>query len=170
MNFYRVDKSVKNINCLPDNVLLRIFQLLDTNSLENAAQVCQRWNYLANIDELWIYKCKRIGQREKLYQVETVIHDELQDDEDIDWKMAYYELEEFVNKLKTDYYKKMISDFEFGLFEKGSLNTIDKLTDDKKRKSALTPIMSETNSRRNSTTIDQSKKTSIIMQKSRCII
>lgn len=95
-----------NIEHLPDNVLLNIFSLLDIETLDIVEQVCNRWNYLANTPELWVFKCKRLGQIENLDQIEAFLANELTNDEEIDWKLAFIELTEFVKRLKLDYYEK----------------------------------------------------------------
>ena len=75
-------------------------------TLEKVELVCNRWNYLANTPELWIYKCKKLGEKENLGQIESLIANELSNDEDIDWKLAYTELTEFVKRLKQNYLDK----------------------------------------------------------------
>lgn len=90
-------------------------------SLDIAANVCQRWNYLINTNELWIYKCQTLGKFEKLLEVERVIYGDLEEDEDIDWKQAYNELVEFVDKLKTDKFKRMIDNFDKDLEDNSSV-------------------------------------------------
>ena len=96
---------------MPDYILLQIFKNLEIESLDEAAKVCQRWDYLVNMDELWIYKCQSLGKFEKLLEVERVIYSDLEEDEEIDWRQAYSELVEFVNNLKTDKFKTMIDNF-----------------------------------------------------------
>jgi hypothetical protein len=93
---------VKNIECLPDSNLIHIFKSLDIDSLNESSKVCQRWNYLCNTDELWIFKCRQIGREENLNEIERIIFDEQRQNEDIDWKSAYIELKSFINKLKLD--------------------------------------------------------------------
>jgi hypothetical protein len=87
-------------------VLLQIFSLLDVKTLENVQQVCDRWNFLANTPELWIFKCKKLGENENLGQIEAFLINELTNDEDIDWKLAYMELLEFIDLLKKNYFDK----------------------------------------------------------------
>ena len=75
-------------------------------TLENVQQVCNRWNFLANTPELWIFKCKKLGENENLGQIEAFLINELTNDEDIDWKLAYMELLEFIDLLKKNYFDK----------------------------------------------------------------
>ena len=103
--------------------MLQIFKHLDVESLETSMNVCQRWNYLINTNELWIYKCKTLGKSERLYEVEKVIYDDLEEDEDIDWRQAYCELVEFVNRIKSDQYKTMINDFDKNALEESTIFT-----------------------------------------------
>lgn len=95
------------INQIPDNVLLNIFTFLDEETLETASLVCRRWFFLANTVELWIFKCKTLGEKENLLEIESILLSELSNDEDIDWKLAYTELKEFVNELKRKYKDKL---------------------------------------------------------------
>ena len=74
-----------NIEHLPDNVLLNIFSLLDIETLDIVEQVCNRWNYLANTPELWVFKCKRLGQIENL--------DHFFAHQTIDFENKWYEFE-----------------------------------------------------------------------------
>ncbi len=83
-----------------------IFSLLDVETLEKVELVCNRWNYLANTPELWVYKCKTLGENENLAQIEAFLVNELSNDEDIDWKSCFIELKEFVKRLKQNYLDK----------------------------------------------------------------
>jgi hypothetical protein len=118
---------------LPDYILLQIFKNLEIESLDEAAKVCQRWNYLVNMDELWIYKCQSLGKFEKLLEVERVIYSDLEEDEDIDWRQAYSELVEFVNKLKTEEFKAMINNFDSQNFNEGSISVFEKNVNDRRK-------------------------------------
>lgn len=101
-------KPVKSIiDHLPDNVLLNIFSRLDDQSLEVIPRVCKRWYYLANTIELWLYKCKKLGEDEDLGNIEACLAEELAKDEDIDWKLAYSELKDFVVEIKLNYMEKI---------------------------------------------------------------
>ncbi len=162
--------KIKNINGLPDYILLQIFKRLDTQSLENSANVCQRWNYLANTNELWIYKCKLLGNSEKLFQIEKVIYDELQEDEDIDWKQAFSELVQFVLKLKTEYYKNLISEFDKNLSDEAPLiSAVTKPIDRRKNSLIMSSAMSEAYSRRDSL-ISEAVGSSVNLTKRRCML
>jgi len=106
----RVKPITPKIENLPDNVLLNIFSYLETDCLQNVAHVCSRWNYLASTPELWLFKCKKLGNRENIHQIEAIITD-LSNNKEIDWRHAYVELQEFVNSeavrnLRTYYYNK----------------------------------------------------------------
>jgi hypothetical protein len=145
--------------------LILIFSKLDLNSLENVASVCQRWNYLANTSELWIYKCRLMGQKERLFEIDNIIFRDLREDEDIDWKLAYFELEEFARRIKSDYAQ--------------AISELDKPKESKSRRESVlslrgvqsgraTPAGSEKSlSRRNSLLNDDSKRMSIISMRSR---
>ena len=54
-----------------------------------------------------MYKCRILGQKENLGQIDEVLLSELNRDEDIDWKLAFVELENFVEKLKLNYFKEL---------------------------------------------------------------
>ena len=94
-------KSV--IDNLPDNVLLNIFSQLDDYTVQVVPLVCKRWYYLSNTIELWLFKCKKLGKNENLGKIDAILIDELLKDEDIDWKLAYFELKEFVQEIKINY-------------------------------------------------------------------
>ena len=51
-----------DVNQLTDSLLLQVFQYLHPRDLSNTAQVCTRWNYLANLDPLWQYHCLNLGK------------------------------------------------------------------------------------------------------------
>ena len=91
------------IDNLPDHVLLNIFSQLDDYTVQVVPLVCKRWYYLANTIELWLFKCKRLGKSEDLGKIDAILIDELLKDEDIDWKLAYFELKEFVQEIKRNY-------------------------------------------------------------------
>jgi hypothetical protein len=92
---------------LPDHVLIKILSFLDEKSLDSASFVCKRWNYMINTTELWLYKCKYLGKKENLGNIELILVEEMLKGEDIDWKHAYFELEKFVNELKINYLNKL---------------------------------------------------------------
>ena len=75
-------------------------------TLEKVESVCQRWCYLANVPELWVYKCKILGEQENLGQIEAFLVNELSNDEDIDWKTCFVELKEFIKRLKLNYMER----------------------------------------------------------------
>ncbi|CAF0888646.1 unnamed protein product [Brachionus calyciflorus] len=99
----RLEPILATINHLPDHILLKIFSNLDDESLSKTCLVCKRWYYLTNTQELWFFKCKTLGKTEHLDQIEFELINELYVDEDIDWKMAYYEIKSFINELKVKY-------------------------------------------------------------------
>ena len=80
---------------LPDNVLLNIFSHLDLETLENVEHVCQRWVFLAHTPELWLFKCKKLCERERLGKLEILITEASTNE--IDWKQAFIELSEFTS-------------------------------------------------------------------------
>ncbi len=86
--------------------MLNILSYLDEASLETASLVCKRWNYLVNTTELWLFKCRNLGQRENLGNIEAFLVEEMQNNEDIDWKLAYNQLKEFANEIKQKYLQK----------------------------------------------------------------
>lgn len=88
-------------------MLLKIFSELDENTLEVAGQVCNRWHYLSNTTELWLFKCIILGIREGLGRIEKILKEEQLSDEDIDWRLAYLELKQFITKLKEEYFEKI---------------------------------------------------------------
>ncbi len=96
---------------MPDNVLLNIFSQLDDQTVLIVPLVCKRWYYLSNTVELWLFKCKQLGKSEHLGKIEGILLDELMKDEDIDWKLAYFELKEFVQEIKTNYMGKINETF-----------------------------------------------------------
>lgn len=87
--------------------MLNIFSRLDDQSLEVIPRVCKRWYYLANTIELWLFKCKKLGEDENLGNIEACLAEELAKDEDIDWRLAYYELKDFVIEIKLNYIEKI---------------------------------------------------------------
>ena len=95
------------IDNLPDNVLLNIFSQLDDQTVQIIPLVCKRWYYLSNTVELWLFKCKQLGKNENLGKIEAILIDELLRDEDIDWKLAYFELKEFVEEIRKNYMGKI---------------------------------------------------------------
>ena len=96
------------IDNLPDNCLLNIFSQLDDHTVQSVVpSVCKRWYYLSNTVELWLFKCKQLGKNENLGKIESVLIDELLRDEDIDWKLAYFELKDFVKEIKNTYMTKI---------------------------------------------------------------
>ena len=95
------------IDNLPDNVLLNIFSQLDDQTIQIIPLVCKRWYYLSNTVELWLFKCKQLGKSENLGKIEAILIDELMKDEDIDWKLAYFELKEFVEEIKRTFLDKI---------------------------------------------------------------
>lgn len=109
--FFRVRPVPLTIDSLPDNVLLNVFSHLEPECLDNVAHVCNRWNYLASTPELWLFKCKKLGTRENIHQIEATIND-LSNNKEIDWRQAFIELQEFVNSeavkhLRIYYYNKL---------------------------------------------------------------
>lgn len=83
------------MNHLPDNVLLNIFAHLDLDTLDNVEHVCQRWSFLAHTPELWLFKCKKLCERERLGQVEALITEASSATDEIDWRQAFIEISEF---------------------------------------------------------------------------
>lgn len=109
---------------MPDHVLLRIFSHMDDKSLEVAGDVCKRWNFLAKTTELWLFKCLKLGTDENLGQIESILIEEKFENEDIDWKLAYYELKEFINQLKLRFLQNMNQHFASTFI---ALNTSDQI-------------------------------------------
>jgi hypothetical protein len=65
-----------------------------------------------NTTELWLFKCRNLGERENLGNIEAFLVEEMQNNEDIDWKLAYIQLNEFAQELKEKYlerYKKYLA-------------------------------------------------------------
>ena len=91
---------------MPDNVILNILSFLDEITLDKASFVCKRWYYLVNTTELWLFKCKKLAQRENLGNIESLLIDEMKKNEDIDWRLAYIELNELIKNLKERYLAK----------------------------------------------------------------
>ncbi|XP_063715891.1 uncharacterized protein LOC134843634 isoform X4 [Symsagittifera roscoffensis] len=106
-----------DVNQLTDSLLLQVFQYLHPRDLSNTAQVCTRWNYLANLDPLWQYHCLNLGKTCGVESLEDLVDafrlDEpgtnqsaLLDEEEpvkislssIDWKQAYSELSEAIKE------------------------------------------------------------------------
>ena len=96
-----------NINHLPDSVLLIIFSYLDVDSIESVELVSKRWSYLSKMPELWIYKVRRLALKEDLKNIDSILLEELNCDEDIDWKLAFVTLEEFVSELRKKYMNEL---------------------------------------------------------------
>lgn len=92
-----------SMNYVPDQILLKIFSKLDDKSLTTCSLVCKRWYYLTNTQELWFYKCKILGKLHGIYRIENEIIRELFTDEDIDWKLAYQELKQFILQIKSHF-------------------------------------------------------------------
>ena len=109
--YIRVKPIRPDINHLPDNVLLKIFSHLDVETLENVSNVCPRWYFLAKTPELWLFKCKKIGEIENINQIVSLIND-LSKNNEIDWRQAFIQIQEFVNSesvktLKVKYFQNL---------------------------------------------------------------
>lgn len=92
---FRTKPINANMDHLPDNVLLNIFAHLELDTLDNVEHVCQRWSFLAHTPELWLFKCKKLCERERLGQVEALITEASLATDEIDWKQAFIEISEF---------------------------------------------------------------------------
>lgn len=103
INLEPIDYSM---NYLPDQILLKIFSKLDDKSLRICSLVCKRWYYLTNTQELWFYKCKILGNFHGIRRIENEIIKELFTDEDIDWKLAYHELKQYISHIKCHIFNK----------------------------------------------------------------
>ncbi|RNA31122.1 mitochondrial division 1-like [Brachionus plicatilis] len=105
-----VEKRLKpleyTMNYLPDQILMKIFSKLDDKSLSVCSLICKRWYYLTNTQELWFYKCKILGKSHGIYRIENEIIKELYNDEDIDWKLAYHELKQFIFQIRQRFLNK----------------------------------------------------------------
>lgn len=94
-------RLARNINDLPDRLLLRIFKLLDPDDLEGAQEVCQQWHYLCSRPEVWMQKCDELGALLGLPRLSTRLRSEAlpeHDEATIDWKLCYYELERLLHR------------------------------------------------------------------------
>jgi hypothetical protein len=100
----QVKKIKADMNNLPDSLLLYIFSYLDFKILDNIIPyVCRQWRHLVNTNELWIHKCQKLGENAKLSsKIEYDLISELYQNEEIDWKMAFVELENFILELKSN--------------------------------------------------------------------
>lgn len=106
-----------------------------------------------------------MGQKEKLFEIDNIIFKELREDEDIDWKLAYFELQEFARRIKSDY-SQAISDLDKPKESKSRRESVLSLKCDQSRKAS--PVGSEKSlSRRNSLINEDFKRTSIISMRSR---
>lgn len=76
---------------------------MDEITLKNVSMVCSRWNYLTKTNELWLYKCFKLGIDENLGRLENYLLEEMLNNEEVDWKQAYIELKMFINELKSNY-------------------------------------------------------------------
>ncbi|RUS85694.1 hypothetical protein EGW08_006570 [Elysia chlorotica] len=56
-------RDTRDINRLPDKLLLYVFSFLPPQDILQAAKVCRRWRFLCAMDELWMLKCIEIGEQ-----------------------------------------------------------------------------------------------------------
>ncbi|XP_033124950.1 uncharacterized protein LOC117123204, partial [Anneissia japonica] len=99
-------KDRNDINCLPDKLLLYIFSFLPASAINVAGRVCRRWHFIAAQDVLWIIKCKEIGQKKAIPDLDRLVEESM-DSFGIDWREAYCELKTIVGNLKMTYYHSL---------------------------------------------------------------
>ena len=82
-----------DITWLPDNLLVKIFILLSTQDILACSEVCRRWYYVAATEELWMQKCRELGEANGIPHTISLILEMNKDKDDLDWRTAYSELE-----------------------------------------------------------------------------
>ncbi|KAK3093973.1 hypothetical protein FSP39_022386 [Pinctada imbricata] len=102
----------RDINRLPDKLLLYIFSLLSPDpDIRSCSQVCRRWRYLCAVDSLWMIKCHELGLIEGIENMEQLVLQANTHHMGIDWKLAYQELKRITIQMKYEEEKKVRAAF-----------------------------------------------------------
>ncbi|KAK7104271.1 uncharacterized protein [Littorina saxatilis] len=92
-------QDVRDMNRLPDKLLLYILSCLPPSDILNATQVCRRWHYLCAVDDLWIVKCLELGEEEGIENIPQLIDSANTSRMGVDWMLAYMELRNLVRTM-----------------------------------------------------------------------
>ncbi|KAH9495044.1 hypothetical protein Btru_018681 [Bulinus truncatus] len=110
--------EMKDINCLPDKLLLYILSFLEPKQIMKASKVCRRWRYLCARDDVWILKCLELGEREGISNMPELIQNANRNALGIDWILAYTQLKEIIPSVRRNWNMKMEDSAKGGISEK----------------------------------------------------
>ncbi|XP_059140672.1 uncharacterized protein LOC131928617 isoform X2 [Physella acuta] len=96
-------KDSRDINHLPDKLLLYVLSFLGPADLLQVSRVCRRWRYLCAMDDLWTLKCLELGEREGVANIPNLVLSARRGAVDIDWMLAYSELKKLIRDLKETF-------------------------------------------------------------------
>ncbi|KAH9495050.1 hypothetical protein Btru_018693 [Bulinus truncatus] len=109
--------EMKDINCLPDKLLLYILSFLEPKQIMKASKVCRRWRYLCARDDVWILKCLELGEREGISNMPELIQNANRNALGIDWILAYTQLKEIIPSVRRNWNMKMEDSAKCGISE-----------------------------------------------------
>ncbi|XP_076100012.1 uncharacterized protein LOC143069321 isoform X8 [Mytilus galloprovincialis] len=95
-------RDTRDVNRLSDKLLLYIFSFLTPHEIFKASQVCRRWRFLCDTDDLWMIKCHELGVKEGIDNMDDIVMKSNQSKMGIDWKLAYMELQRITRMMKWD--------------------------------------------------------------------
>ncbi|KAL3873662.1 hypothetical protein ACJMK2_036756, partial [Sinanodonta woodiana] len=95
-------QDTRDINRMPDKLLLYIFSYLPAESIIRASQVCRRWRFLCASDDLWMVKCHELGALEGIQNLEGMILKASRHKLGIDWRLAFEELRRITMMMKIE--------------------------------------------------------------------
>ncbi|CAC5412149.1 unnamed protein product [Mytilus coruscus] len=95
-------RDTRDVNRLSDKLLLYIFSFLTPHEIFRASQVCRRWRFLCDTDDLWMIKCHELGVKEGIDNMDDIVMKSNQNKMGIDWKLAYMELQRITRMMKWD--------------------------------------------------------------------
>ncbi|XP_071159163.1 uncharacterized protein [Mytilus edulis] len=95
-------RDTRDVNRLSDKLLLYIFSFLTPHEIFKASQVCRRWRFLCDTDDLWMIKCHELGVKEGIDNMDDIVMKSNQNKMGIDWKLAYMELQRITRMMKWD--------------------------------------------------------------------
>ncbi|GFO03861.1 F-box/WD repeat-containing protein 7 [Plakobranchus ocellatus] len=74
-------RDSRDINRLPDKLLLYVFSFLPPQDILQTAKVCRRWRFLCAMDELWMLKCLEIGEQGGVSNISELVQKARQESE-----------------------------------------------------------------------------------------
>ncbi|XP_052767636.1 uncharacterized protein LOC128208212 isoform X2 [Mya arenaria] len=99
-------RNTRDINRLPDKLLLYIFSFISADQISAVKRVCRRWRYLCATDDLWMVKCHELGLQEGIQNLDRMIMRAKGYRMVIDWKLAYTEIKAISDNMKKALEKK----------------------------------------------------------------